>query len=715
MTTTTNNGNAAASPRFNLDIAVNTTGGGGDNGFKTAAEAIGSVEVKRSTYVAKMPYTYGSGTLMKRLATIVLPRNKRIAILPHTVSTFDKITDHESVPTDEAGIANYIFDAREWIMYRGTASERKMIEFKFQVESPITVYQIKQAPKVMELLEKHQIYLFGRRYSPAISTRSAGLLLNVDAKKCSQTHLIAEFTNKIKAELNLKVFVDLAPHRGSVRVGQKAIWGDFLKVMVEAEHCQAVAAVIQKGLLEKRFHKGLENVRLMPLTPMRNMMSPETFGEMICAHNNTMYDVAEIQIDHVWEIDSEIELNSTIKEKLGLGNLEDEMFSFREIILRMFWDQWPESKVRDAYIQRGRLMVVCSKSIIAEASEIVDQFLSFMKENFDASDESAEKFATWLGSNTPKNYNRHPARSGTLVYGEERVLKATVNSFMDKNLTALTAGIIPVAGMKASKPDLSRPPRMSLPHRSRKIVHVDPNEFHPTAVAAWTTANAWAAADAPRMIKKAQQKRVQNKSRQAPREVITVDDTTVSTGSMSSTTQAAINKMNETLAKFEANEKENEKKLATLDANMARIASNVVKITEAQDTINKGYIEIREAMCKIAETNARTEAMLKAITNRMGSLNTVISVEDSEMEMSSAGKRDADQISTSSKSSGASQSSQSQSSLGMSQESTTSTSSHQSGATIPRTTFLQDARNVFSDSFMDNSQNVSETQEAGVQ
>ena len=686
----------------------------------TAADANGAVEVKRSTYVAKMPYTYGSGTLMKRLATIVLPRNKKIAILPHTVSTFDKITDHESVPTDEAGIANYIFDAREWIMYRGTPSERKMIEFKFQVESPITVYQIKQAPKVMELLQKHQIYLFGRRYSPAVSTKPVGLLLNVDAKKCSQTHLIAEFTNKIKAKLNLKVFVDLAPHRGSVRVGQKAIWGDFLKVMVEAEHCQAVAAVIQKGLLEKKFHKGLENVRLMPLTPMRNMMSPETFGEMICAHNHTMYDVAEIQVDNVWDIDSEIELNSTIKEKLGLGSLDDEMFSFREILLRMFWDQWTEPKVRDAYLQRGRLMIVCSKSVIAEASGIVDQFLSYMKENFDASDESAENFATWLGSNTPKNYNRHPARTGTLVYGEERVLKATVNSFMDKNLAALTAGIIPVAGMKASKPDLSRPPRMSLPNRSRKIVQVNPNEFHPTAVAAWTTANAWAAADAPRMIKKAQQKRAQYKQKQTPREVITVDYNTVSTGSMSSSTQAAINKMNETIAKFEANEKENQVKLSTLDATMARIATNVVKITEAQDTINKGYIEIREAMCKMAEANARTEAMLTAITNKMGSLNTVITDEDSEMEMSSAGKRDADQISsTSSKSSdsssAASESSQSQSSLGMSQESSNSTSTNQSGATIPRTTFLQDARNVFSDSYMGNSQNIGETRGAGGQ
>ncbi len=86
------------------------------------------------------------GTLMKRLAMIILPRNKRITILPRTVSSYDKIMDHEAVPTDASGIANYIFDAREWVMNRGSKTEHKMVEFKFQVESPITVYQIKQAP-----------------------------------------------------------------------------------------------------------------------------------------------------------------------------------------------------------------------------------------------------------------------------------------------------------------------------------------------------------------------------------------------------------------------------------------------------------------------------------------------------------------------------------------------------------------------------------------
>ena len=119
MTETKNNNNAEDVPRFNIDIEVDTTAKRGNDGFVTAAELNGAVEVKRATYVAKMPYTYGVGTLLKRLATIILPRNKRIAILPHTITSHDKITDHEEVPTDANGIANYIFDARKWVMHRG--------------------------------------------------------------------------------------------------------------------------------------------------------------------------------------------------------------------------------------------------------------------------------------------------------------------------------------------------------------------------------------------------------------------------------------------------------------------------------------------------------------------------------------------------------------------------------------------------------------------
>ena len=696
MTETTNTGNAAATPRFDLDIEVDPTNGVGGDGFVTGAEMNGGVEVKRSTYIAKMPFVFGTGTLMKRLATIILPRNKRIAILPHTVSTYDKITDHEEVPTDQAGILNYIFDAREWTMHRGLKTERRMIEFKFQVESPITVTQIKQAPKVLELLKKHQIFLFGKRYMPAVTTQPAGLLLNIDPRKCSQVHLIEAFTLLVKNKLNIKAFIDVVPHRASVRVGKKAIWGDFLKVMVEAEHMSVVAKLIQTSLRNKEMNKRFDNIRLMPCHPMRNMMSPETFRDMIFAHNKTMYDIAEIQVNNVWDIDTEIQPNNVLREKLGLDDYpENEPFSFKDILIKVFNDQWEESNVTDAYLQRGRMNIVCSKASVEEATLITDRFLQFMKDNFDDSENSASNFAEWLGCNNPENEARHPARSGTLIYGEERVLKATVNSFMDKNLSALVEGIVPVAGMAATKPDLSRPPRVALTKRSRRVIHVDPNEFHPTAVAAWNTANAWAAAEAPKVIKAAIQKR--NQKKQTPREVVTVDDGTVSTGMISTTTQAAITKMNETLAQFEINEAKNQTRMTTLDATIAQIANSVAKITEAQDRISKGHVALQEAMIKMAAANEETKRMLQEFTSRkeqVAQVNPIIS-EDTEMESSIAGKRGAADISKASE-----QGTPRSVTRSMRQQQQSGSNNSQSGATLSCTSFLHTEH---SDSTMRNS------------
>ena len=667
MTGTTNNADAAnadSQPRFDIDIEIDTTKVGGGDGFVTAAEANGPVVVKRATFVAKMPYVYDLGTLVKRLATMILPRSKHIAILPHTVSSYDKIVDHEAVPTDAAGIANYVFDAREWVMHRGSKTEHKMVEFKFQVESPMSVHQIKQAPQVFALLKKHRIYLFGKRFIPAVSTSPAGILLNQDPRKCSQTHLIGGFLHRVAAELNIKPFIDLVPHRASVRTGTKVVWGDFLKVMVESKHATAVAKVIQKDLREKKFNERLDNVRLMPMHPMRNMMSPETFRNMIMTHNKTMYDLVEIQVNNVWEIDDEIELNWFIKKQLGMGIFDDNddftpdghKYSFKDCVMKVFTDQWKGTKVTDAYTQRGRLHIVCSKSVIDEAALVTDAFLNFMKRNFDEGSEaegheSAAKFAEWVGCNNPENENRHPARSGTLVYGEERILKATVNSFMDSNLKSLVEGVIPVAGMAAVKPDLTRPPRAAMMSRSRRVVHVDPNEFHPTAVAAWTTANSWAAAVAPR-AKAASQKKSQKK--QTPKEIVTtIGDGTVSTG-MSATTQAAIDKMNVTIAAFERSDKENQIKISALDKTIASIATSVAKISESQDRLTKGYIEIQQAFTQMAAANEATQRMLRDFTSRQeihqnnSQSNSVITNDDvTDMDTAVPGKREADDISKS--------------------------------------------------------------------
>ncbi len=103
----------------------------------------------------------------------------------------------------------------------------------------------------------------------------------------------------------------------------------------------------------------------------------------------------------------------------------------------------------------------------------------------------AMRFAAWAGCSTPKNVHRHPARSGTLVYGEAGVLKATVNSFFDGKLDTLPAGLVLTAGDAAKKPDLTCPPPPSIA-RGRLRPHVDPVEFTPVAVNAWALADSWA-------------------------------------------------------------------------------------------------------------------------------------------------------------------------------------------------------------------------------
>ena len=281
-------------------------------------------------------------------------------------------------------------------------------------------------------------------------------------------------------------------------------------------------------------------------------------------------------------------------------------------------------------------------------------------------------------------------------------MKATVNSFMDKHLSSLVKGLVPVAGMVAVKPDLARPPRASMMSRSRRVVHVDPNEFHPTAVAAWTKANSWAAAVAPRALKAASQKK--DKRKQTPKEIITTDDGTVSTGLMSATTQAAIAKMNETIARLKITEKQNQTKMSALDETIAIIATSVAKITESQERLTKGYVSIQESFAKMAAAQEATQRMLQDFTSKnVISQSTSITTTDSEnteMENTIAGKPGAEDIA---KSPGRRTRSQSRNQISRSTHS-------QSGASLPCASFLPMSS---SDSDLNTSSISNETQGAG--
>ena len=176
----------------------------------------------------------------------------------------------------------------------------------------------------------------------------------------------------------------------------------------------------------------MKDARLMPMYPIPNVMSPETFGQMIVAHNKSMHGIAEIQIDHVWEINDPSTLSDTVKAKFlfptGPDHAKD-TFTLKKLLMTMLWGAFNDQpKVRDMYVMRGRLMIVCEKSVVAEATCVVDQMIVYLKEHYDVGrlnlDENAEKFADWVGCLTPKNHFRHPARTGTLLYGEESLLKA---------------------------------------------------------------------------------------------------------------------------------------------------------------------------------------------------------------------------------------------------------------------------------------------------
>jgi hypothetical protein len=382
-----NNNNTNNEQPFNIDMDLPTTLPNRKVGFVTASAVNDNAKIKRSTFLVRMPMLLSRGILIKRLATILLPRHKNISFLPHTSSTHDKITDHELVPIDDMGISHYIFDERISIRNRGRKTEYKMLECKLHIESPISLYQIKGAPAVMELLKKHDIYITAKSYCPAVNTKAIGLLMNLDAKRSAKNKIIDNFIDATEMEISGRVFIDLVPHRGLVRLGKKVIYGQFLKVMVDVKYATETAKILQEGLKKGNFGIGMKNVRLMPVHPIPNLMTPEMFGKMIIAHNDSMYGIAEIQIDNIWEIDILSVLPDVIKKKFNLPCEEEDkedQYTLRDTIMPIFWGHFNNQPVvRDVYVHRGRLMVVCEKTHIAETTKLVDMLLQFLKDEFD--------------------------------------------------------------------------------------------------------------------------------------------------------------------------------------------------------------------------------------------------------------------------------------------------------------------------------------------
>jgi hypothetical protein len=227
MSTNTPEAPSGAAKPFDINMDVPATLPGEGGGFVSATAARKPAEVRRSTFCIRMPMLLSRGLLIKRLATILLPRHQDLAILPHTSSAHDKITDHELVPTDDIGIGQYIFDEKITLRNRGSRNGFRMLECKMQIESPISLYQIKGAPKVMDLLKKHDIYITGKSYCPAVSTKEVGILMNLDARRSAKNRIIEMFKTDVDTATDREVFIDLIPHRALVRLNNNVVFGQF--------------------------------------------------------------------------------------------------------------------------------------------------------------------------------------------------------------------------------------------------------------------------------------------------------------------------------------------------------------------------------------------------------------------------------------------------------------------------------------------------------
>lgn len=84
--------------------------------------------------------------------------------------------------------------------------------------------------------------------------------------------------------------------------------------------------------------------------------------------------------------------------------------------------------------------------------------------------------------------------------------------------------------------------------------------------------------------------------------------------------------------------------LDALDSTIAQIANSVTRLTETQDKITQGYIDLQEAMVTMAKSNDETRQMMKDFTTSARPTDLTGEQEDMDMENLIAGKRGATDI-----------------------------------------------------------------------
>ena len=557
-----------------------------DNGNTNPGTNVNDIETRKiSTFTVRMPASaLRIGHDMKRFLAILMPRHKSIKIHPHTQGLADVIEDYDLFPVDDSS-SKYIFDIK-----KKTYTRKTEIEMNINVESDIPLNKIKYEANVYALLQEHNIYVRARRLAPAVRTKAIGCLWNIDPKRCNKNEILHELSQFLP-EGKEGVYMYLDTHRYKWKSGDTLNIADMVKVMVDIIDADEIGGAIHSGLIHMNSQQGskkwstLKNSRLFPLSPIRHVLPPDQFTTMIQQHNKSVYETAEITIDHVWDINTEVLMEETLREKLCWPK-GVHCTTFRDTFVETAHNSDPGT-FKDLYVMRGKLYITCKREKLKEASRFVDDFITALYDEMDEHD-----MAIFVGNNTPDIISSYPGRSGTIIFGTENTYKALIDSHMDNNLqefqTTLKNGETLNNDKKIVKPNYSRPPRGAMYPRGRAPISVNPDEFRANAVQSWAA-----------MVKGPKKKKSTNKSKSRQTSSQTSNQSLQATQDENNT-QASTTQQSQTQVS------------SLTSATQAEFRAEMKKMNERIDAINQRAIANEE---RINDIDASIQQMSSALNN----------------------------------------------------------------------------------------------------
>ena len=588
---------------------------------------------KISTYTVRMPASaLRIGHDMKRFLAILMPRHTSIKIHPHTKGLAEVIDDYDMFPIDDTS-SKYIFNIK-----KKTYKKKVEVEMSINVEADITLNKIKYEDNVFALLQEHQIFVRAKMLAPAVTTKAIGCLWNIDPKRCNKQEILNELSQFLP-EGKEGVYMHLDTHRYKWRSGENVNIAEMLKIMVDVIDADEVGGAIHSGLIDLKTNLPdtwslLSGSRLFPLSPIRHVLPPDQFTTLIQQHNKTVYETAEITIDNVWDINTEVLMEEGLREKLGWP-AGVHCTTFRETFMDTSYYS-SKGTFKDCYVMRGKLYITCKRDELKTASKFVDDFITALYDEMEQED-----MATFFGNNTPDNISSFPGRSGTIIFGIENTYKALIDSHMDNNLqafqTTLKNGETLNKEKKIAMPNYSRPPRGSMYPRGRAPIIVNPDEFRPNAMQSWAAivkepkkTNSKPRSNHQKRQKQQNQNQESSNTNPAPAIAQTqiTEQIQSQLSSLTTNTQAEfraeMTKMNERIEAINQRTIESEQRINNLDESIQHMSSALKNLTTNIEKHSTMFDRMHDTMETIThDLHQKTSELGDGIANIMKTLGTM--------------------------------------------------------------------------------------------